>query len=307
MEHLSKAERRKAIAALLAAVVLFASSFVAIRAIITSGAYSPVETAAGRLFVAAVSLLLLVVVRRGVSFPKGRDWFVFFALGAGGQALYQVLLGTGERSVDAGTAALLVSCSPILAALLAVAFLGERMTWLGWVGTAIAFAGASVIAAAAGVSVHMSSGVLLVVFATLLWASYQVGLKTVASRYGVLELTLWPTFFAAAVLLPFSGALPGAIATAPVSATVGLVWLGAGSSVGGFLAWSYAIRRLPVVVSSNALFGVPVATFVIGLVALGEVPSPWAFLGGALAIAGVSLAQTRGRPVVVPEVAVEVL
>lgn len=77
--------------------------------------------------------------------------------------------------------------------------------------------------------------------------------------------------------------------------------------MGGFLAWSYAIRRLPVVVSSNALFGVPVATFVIGLVALGEVPSPWAFLGGALAIAGVSLAQTRGRPATVPVVAAEVL
>ena len=307
MEHLSKIERRKAIAALLTAVVLFASAFVAIRAIIVSGAYSPVETAAGRMFVAALSLAALIAVRRGISFPKGCDWIVFFALGAGGQGLYQVLLGTGARSVDAGTAALLVSCSPILAAVLAVVFLGERMTWLGWLGTAIAFAGASVIAAAAGVSVHMSSGVLMVVFATLLWASFQVGLKTVAGRYGVLELTFWPTFFAAIVLLPFSGSLPAAIASAPVSATVGLVWLGAVSSVGGFLAWSYAIRRLPVVVSSNALFGVPVATFAIGLVALGEVPSPWAFLGGALAIAGVSLAQTRGRHVALPVVAAEIL
>ena len=42
-------------------------------------------------------------------------------------ALYQVFLNAGEVTVDAATASLLVNVSPIFTALLAVAFLGERL------------------------------------------------------------------------------------------------------------------------------------------------------------------------------------
>lgn len=296
MEHLSRPERARALTALVTAVVLFASAFVAIRAIIVSGAYGPVETTAARMLLAAALLGVIVAVRGGIGLPRGRDWFAFIALGALAQTPYQVLLNTGERTVDAGTAALLVSCSPILASVLAVLFLRERMNWIGWLGTAIAFAGAIVIAASAGVSVHMSTGVLLVVIATVLWAAYQVGQKTIAGRYGALELTVWPTMFAALVLVPFAFGLPATVAAAPAAATLGVVWLAVGSTVGGFFAWSYAVRRMPVVVSSNALFGVPVAAFVIGLVALGEVPSMLAVVGGVVAVSGVMLAQLKGRP-----------
>ncbi len=301
MNNLSHAERPKALAALITAVVLFGSAFVGIRAIVSSGAYTPGQLVFARLVVAAVLLGVMAIVTRGVRMPSGRDWIAFVALGALGQAAYQLLLNIGERTVDAGTAALLVSCSPILASVMAVAFLGERMTPIGWAGTAIAFCGAVVIALAAGVTLQLDSGVALVVAATLLWACYQVVQKTVASRHTPLELTAWPTWIAVALLMPFfSAGLPEAVRAAPLNATLSVFWLGAGSSVGGFLAWSYAIKRLPVVVSSNALFAVPVAAFVIGLGLLGEVPDPLAFVGGAVVIAGVVLAQTKGRPARAP-------
>ncbi len=296
MNHLSRTERIRALAALVIAVVMFASAFVGIRAIVAADAYTPGQLVAGRLLVASACLLVLALLSGGVRVPTGRDWIAFIALGAMGQMAYQLLLNYGERSVDSGTAALLVSCAPILASVLAVAFLGERLTGAGWVGTAIAFAGAVVIAASAGVSLQLGSGVLLVVLATLLWAAYQVVQKVVAAGYSPLELTAWPTWIASVLLLPWTVTLPATVQTAPVQATLAVVWLGAGSSVVGFLAWSYAIKRLPVVVSSNALFAVPVAAFVIALVVLGESPSPWSFLGGAIVISGVWLLQTRGRP-----------
>jgi len=306
MDHLSESDRSKALAALVTAVVLFASAFVGIRAIVTTHAYAPGQLVFARLFVAALCLAGLALARGGLRVPTGRDWIAFVALGALGQAAYQLLLNTGERTVDAGTAALLVSCAPILAAVMAVAFLGERLTSLGWAGTAIAFLGAGIIAASAGVSVHLGTGVLLVVLATLLWASYQVVQKTVAHRYTPLELTAWPTWIAVAMLIPFFvRGFPQAVAAAPAQATMAVVWLGAGSSVGGFLAWSYAIKRLPVVVSSNALFGVPVAASAIALAFLGEVPHVLAFAGAAVVIAGVTLAQTKGRPAPVTVVAAE--
>lgn len=300
MEHLTTGDRRRAILALVSSVVLFASAFVGIRAVLAADAYPPVLLVSGRLLVASVVLAGVAVMNRGVRVPAVRDWPAFLVLGALGQTLYQVLLSAGERNVDSGTAAMLVSCSPIIASLLAVAFLGERLTWQGWAGTAIAFAGASVIAASAGVSFHMGSGVLMVLVATVIWATYQVVLKTVAAGYGALELTAWPTWIASVALLPWSLPLPGAVVAAPLSATLGIVWLGAGASVAGFLAWSYAIKRLPVVVSSNALFAVPVAAFVIAWLVLAEAPAAGALLGGSITLAGVVLMQTAGRRAVAP-------
>jgi drug/metabolite transporter (DMT)-like permease len=286
----------RAFVALVTAVVLFASAFVGIRVVLSTDAFTPVQLTAGRLFVASAMLAVLALLSGGVRVPARRDWPAFIALGALGQTLYQVLLSTGERTVESGTAALLVSCSPILASVIAVALLGERLTWQGWLGTGVAFIGAGTIASAAGVSLHMGSGVLMVVAATFIWAGYQVTLKTVAGSYGPLELTAWPTWIASVALLPFSLDVPAAVAAAPASATLAVVWMGAASSVGGFLAWSFATKRLPVVVSSNALFGVPVAAFTIGWLVLGEVPAAGALLGGAVAVAGVTLMQLRGRP-----------
>ena len=55
---------------------------------------------------------------------------------------YQLLLNAGELSVSAGTASLLVSMAPILVALLAAIFLGERISRRARAGIGLAFAGA---------------------------------------------------------------------------------------------------------------------------------------------------------------------
>ena len=100
----------------------------------------------------------------------------------------------------------------------------------------------------------------------------------------------------AALLLPFSGGLPHALAVAPWTADAAVLWLGALCSVAAFTTWAYAIRRLPVTVATSALYTVPVAAFVIGVAFLGEVPPASALLGGLIAISGVALVQLVGRP-----------
>ena len=59
--------------------------------------------------------------------------------------VYNVALNQGEHHVDAGTSVMLIQISPVLIALLATLFLGERFTlWLG-IGLALAFAGVGLI------------------------------------------------------------------------------------------------------------------------------------------------------------------
>ena len=305
MKHLTESQRLKAIAALVVTVILWGSAFIGIRAVVASKAYSPGQLSAARLLVAALLIGVLVVARGGIRIPERRDWLAFFALGLTGQMLYQLLLNTGERTVDGGTASLLVSTAPILASLGAVAFLGERLTTLGWVGTAIAFAGAATIAISSGASMHGGTGVLLVVIATVLWATYLVLQKTLANRYDSLELTAWPMWIGALLLLPFAAGLTHAVSAAPLAATAAVLWLGAFSSVAAFLLWAYAIRRLEVTVATSALYTVPVAAFLIGVVFLHEMPPASALLGGVLAIAGVAVVQFKGRPTAATPVAEE--
>jgi drug/metabolite transporter (DMT)-like permease len=296
MEHLSNSQRLRAIAALVVTVVFWGSAFIGIRAIVTADAFSPGQLSSARMTIAALLLGAIVAARGGIRIPDRRDWLAFFALGAIGQMLYHLLLNTGERTVDGGTAALLVAVAPMLAALSAVAFLGERLTVAGWVGTVLAFVGAAIIAISSGVSLGGSVGTLLVVAATCLWATYLVLQKTLADRYDPLELTAWPMWVGAVLLLPFAGGLPHALAVAPWTATAAVVWLGALCSVAAFMTWGYAIRRLPVTVATSALYTVPVAAFVIGVVLLREMPPASALLGGVLAICGVALVQLLGRP-----------
>jgi drug/metabolite transporter (DMT)-like permease len=296
MSHFTEDHRLRAIAALACAVFLWGSAFIGIRAVAASGAYSPGQLSEARLALASLVLGVLVLASGGIRVPERRDWIAFFALGLTGQMLYQLLLNTGERTVDGGTAALLVSCAPIVTALLAVTFLGERLTKLGWLGTAVAFTGAVTIAVSSGVSLAGGLGVLLIVAATLLWATYLVLQKTVAPRYSSLELTAWPMWIGAVLLLPFSRGTLHAVASAPPQATFAVVWLGVFSSVGGFLVWAYALKRLPVTVATSALYCVPVAAFVLGLALLRETPPTSALLGGVIAIVGVALVQLKGRP-----------
>jgi len=124
--------------------------------------------------------------------------------------------------------------------------------------------------------------------------------KTLASRYDSLELTAWPMWLGAVLLLPWMGGVPSALAHAPWTVSASVVWLGAFCSVAAFMTWAYAIRRLPVTVATSALYTVPVSAFVLGVVFLRETPPASALLGGVMAIAGVAAVQFLGRPPAVP-------
>src|SRR6516225_11356632 len=58
-----------------------------------------------------------------------RDVLVFALLGIANQAAYLGLSYVGIRSISSGLAALVISANPVLTAVMAAAFLNERMTW----------------------------------------------------------------------------------------------------------------------------------------------------------------------------------
>jgi hypothetical protein len=107
-------DSRAAVAAAVT-VVLWASAFVSIR---SAGAhFTPGALALGRLLVASLALGV-VWLARGAGWPPRAAWPGIAGSGVLWFGLYMITLNWGEREVDAGTAAMVVTIGPILIALL---------------------------------------------------------------------------------------------------------------------------------------------------------------------------------------------
>jgi drug/metabolite transporter (DMT)-like permease len=279
-------KRFAAPAALATTVVLWASAFAAIREAVRALGWAHLSFL--RLVAAALVLAAIAAVKR-VGWPSRRDLPLLALCALSGMTAYQVLLNAGEVTVPAATASLLVNVSPIFTALMAVALLGERLTARGWCGVLIGFAGAALIALAAGGGVRLSGGALLVLGAALAQATFFVSQKALLRRYGSLAVTAWAMGLGAAMALPLAPGLATDVAAAPPAALLAVGFLALGASALGFLTWAYAVARIDVTAAASTLYAVPPVAAIVGWVLLGEVPSALTAVGGAIALTGVAI------------------
>lgn len=287
-------DRHLAAAAMGCTVLLWSSAFVAIRVAVID--FGPAGLTLGRLLIASVALAagaMLLGIRR----PARADLPRFAVCGLAGIAGYQFLLNAGERTVEAGTANLLIKTGPVFTALLAWLLLASRPTRTTWAGIVLGFSGAALIAVTHHGWVDISFGALLVLGAALGQGTFFVLEKPLLERYTALEVTCYTTWAACVMALPAAGPLVRALPQTSPSALASMVFLGVGSSAVGFATWSYALARLPVAVAANTLYLTPPMTILIGWIALRETPRPLTVVGGLVVLAGVAVSHRRARPV----------
>lgn len=277
-------------------VLMWASAFPSIRAALS--AFGPAELGALRFAVASLALGLYLAWVRPV-LPGRADLPRLLAAGGLGIAAYNLLLNTGSRVVDAGTASFVVNTAPVFTALLGAALLGERLRPIGWFGIGLSFAGVGLIAIGRG-EMGFGAGALLVLAAALCQAAQFVLQKPLLARCGALPVTACLLWVGTAMLLPF---LPGALGTASVAPTHALgavIFLGLGPAALAYVAWSFALSRLPVSRAASFLYLVPPIATALAWAWLDEKPGLGALVGGAVALAGVVLVNTVGRDPVPP-------
>ncbi len=291
-QHRGRSDRR-AMAAASVTVVLWASAFVGIRG--AAGHYGPGALALGRLLAGSLTLAVICLVRRS-GLPPRAAWPGIAASGVLWFGGYMVLLNWGERTVDAGTAALVVNVGPILIALLGGLLLKEGFPPRLLAGMAVSFAGAAVVGLASshggGAPV---AGVLLCLAAAVTYACGVVAQKPALRHASALQVTAFGCFTGTAVCLPFAGQLAGQVVRAPVSATLDMVYLGIFPTALAFTTWAYALSRTTAGRMGATTYAVPALVVLMSWLALGEVPAPLAFAGGALCLGGVALSRRRGR------------
>ncbi|HEX3225616.1 MAG TPA: DMT family transporter [Gaiellaceae bacterium] len=284
----------RALGAALATVLLWASAFVGIRS--AGRTFSPGALSLGRLLVACVALAA-IGLSRGERLPTraqlrtaglplvicGLLWF----------GAYNLALNSGERRVDAGTAAMLVNVGPVLIAILAGLLLAEGFPRSLFIGCAIAFSGVVVIALATANRTATTTGVLLCIAAAAAYAGGVVAQKVVLRTLTGTQTIFLCCVIGAVACLPFAGSLVNQVGSASGGSIGWLFYLGCAPTALGFSTWAYALRRTDAGRLAATTYLVPPLSILLGWLWLGESPASLAYLGGALCLAGVALSRRR--------------
>lgn len=303
-----------AAAALVAAMALWGTSFVATKVVLD---HVPPLTLAALRFVVALAVLLPLTLRTGRRPTLGLDAAL---LGLTGMALFFVCQNLGLRFASAGTAALVLNGGiPILTTLLAALLLRERLAGARLVGTvagvggvlALVLLGSGHGAASPGGSVAALGVGLLLLAAAAAAAAYMLLGRRAFAGGDALALTTGATGYGLLFTAPAAAAEVALVGVGRPTGTdlLLLLYLGAGCSALPFVLWGYALARLEacqVAVLGNLelLFAVAFAAILL------REPLPPAHLaGGALILIGVWLAarpqrarrpDTRSAPAAAP-------
>ena len=274
-------------------LLFWASAFVAIRHL--KGDFSPGALSLGRVAVGAICLGA-VALGRGVPRPSRRDWLTLVVIGVLWFGVYHLALNEGERRIDAGTASMLIQVSPVLIALLAATFLRERFTVFLALGLALAFGGVVLIGFASSPDGDRDLlGVLLCLVSAVVYSVSLILQKPLLRRLSALHVTWIACTIGAVACLPFAGQLVSETRAAPTSSILWVLYLGVFPTAIAFTTYAFALQHMSASNLGVTTYLVPPITIVLGLVFLGESPPGVAYVGGALALAGVAVARHKPR------------
>lgn len=282
-----------AYAAVAFTVLSWASAFPMIRAALSE--LAPIPLAAARFGTAALLILAWLAWRRP-PLPSRSDAWRIFLCGFAGVALYNFTLNTGQQTVASGAAAFIVNTAPILTALLALVFLKERFTIWGWIGTLVSFSGIAVIASGQPGGLTFGAGTTFILGSAICTASYFVLQKPLVTKYGAMPCAAYTMLTGALLLSPW---LPDAVSTLSTASqkTIGaVIALAVFPAALGYATWTFALGYFGAARASNFLYLIAPVAMALAFLFAGEIPNSPTLAGGALAIAGVVIVNTRGRP-----------
>jgi drug/metabolite transporter (DMT)-like permease len=274
-------------------VVLWASAFIGIRA--AGHDFSPGPLALGRMFVGALALTVIAGLAGKIRLPRGRTLVGVIVWGVLWFGLYNLALNTAERTLDAGTASLLVGLAPILIAVFAGISLGEGFPARLLAGIGIAFAGVAGIALATSSGASDTVSVALGLAAAVIYAGSTILQKRLLPKVDSLTMTWLGCLVGAVACLPFAPVLLRELAAAPTSATLSVVYLGVFPTAIAFITWGFALTRTTAGRLGAATYAAAPLAVLMSWALLGEVPTLIALAGGALCLTGVLVATLRLR------------
>lgn len=280
----------------LTTVIIWGSSFAAIRASLLGG-YSPGHLVLTRYLIAS-GVFIVYALWPGVTFrlPKKGDVIKIIVLGWIGISIYHIGLTFGEQTVSAGTAGMFIGSAPVITALIAVFALKERLGLVGWVGLCIGFLGIILITlGTAGSSLGISAGALLVLMAAIATSIFFVFQKSFFDRYKPIELVAYFTWAGTVPFFLFTPGLFQSIQHATIEANLSAIYVGIFPATAAYVMWATALSLGKASSVTSVMYLEPVIAILIAWIWLQEWPSTLSLIGGIIAISGVIVVNGLGK------------
>lgn len=273
-------------------LIFWASAFAGIRAGLK--AYSPGNLVLLRFLTATIVLSAYAIITR-MPLPEKKDLPAIFFLGFLGITVYHLALTFGELKVTAGSASLLIASGPIFTAILAIFILKEKIKIWGWIGIVISFLGVSLVAIGEGEGVRFEPAAILILVAAISTSFYFVLQKPYLKKYSPLKFAAYVIWSGTFFQLFFSRGLFQNIKSAPIEATLAIIYMGIFPAALAYITWAYVLSRIPASLAGSYLYLSPVLAILIAWIWLGEIPILLSLVGGFLALAGVVIVNVWGR------------
>lgn len=280
----------KKLFALIVTLVLWGSGFAGVRAGLRG--YSPEHLVVLR-FAIASSVLIGYAYLTRMRLPQLKDIPAIALGGFLGITAYHLCLAFGQQIVTAGAASLINASSPIFTALLAIIFLGERLTVRGWLGIGISFTGVALISLGEARGFQLNLGALLILLAAISQGVYFILQKPLFQRYSAFELATYTIWSGTILLLGFLPGLLESVQIASLESTIAIAYLGIFPAAIAYMSWTYTLAQISATQAASYLYLVPFIAIAIAWIWLQELPSLLSIFGGFITLVGVFLVNLR--------------
>lgn len=281
--------------ALLLAMLLWGSSFIALKLAVTD--LSPMIVVFMRMAIGAVAFLTVWPwLRHGFVYQAG-DWKYLLGMALFEPCLYFIFEAQALRYTSAGQAGMITAMLPLMVAIAAFFILKERSGWRQWLGFGIAVIGVIWMTLTGEDSEQAPNallGNLLEFLAMVSAVGYTLLVKHLTRRYSAFLLTALQSFVGTLFFFPLALASPW---PEQISlSTFGLlIYLGLIITLGAYGLYNYSLTHLKATVAAGYTNLLPVFTLLFSMLLLGErlVLSQWLAIG--LVFVGVFLSQDRSH------------
>ena len=251
-----------------------------------------IQMAAIRQFIAGLLYILFFLVTKA-PWPKGKQWKTIIILAILNFTLSNGLSTAGVKYISSGLGAIIAAIFPIWVVIISF-FRGERIAKLAVTGTLISFVGICVI-----FYEHLGDfliadfrlGIILSIIATITWAFGTLYTKKKAASFNPYFSLGLQMFISSISIFAFIGATGASI---PLSEIPANSWWSIGylvifGSILTFIAFIYALQKLPTELSSVYAYINPIVAVILGSLIFGEPLTTAIIFGGSITLIGLYL------------------
>lgn len=287
-----KTRRLLPVFSLIMAMLLWASSFVALK--LAFRGYHPMQVIFGRMFIASLCFLPFIPSFRKLNWRR-RDVKYLLIMAICEPCLYFIFEARALELTSASQAGMITAMLPLLVAILAWALLKEQISRQTQAGFVVAIFGAGWLGLASDTGASAPNpllGNLCEFLAMVCAAGYTVALKHLTSNYPPLFLTAFQAFIGSLFFFPFmlvpGVGFPTGSETVPLLA---VIYLGTFITFGAYGCYNFGVSRIPASQAAGYVNLIPVFSVLLGMAVLGDTLNLPQWLACGLVFSGVGISS----------------